>query len=45
MVDYRKYHCGSCEFFEWNGEKYSKGYCSWYKVYYYADDACDHWRG
>ena len=39
-----KEHCGTCENFEWNGEEYSKGYCKWYKTYYYCDDSCEHWE-
>lgn len=35
--------CGSCKYYSYEG-KYSKGYCSWYKAYYYADDSCDHWQ-
>jgi len=44
MADYIKYHCSTCEYFEWDGDENHKGYCAWYKVYYYADDQCDHWK-
>ena len=41
--------CGSCINFEENsGDKYDKsnadyvkGYCTWYRCYYYPDDSCD----
>lgn len=41
--------CGSCINFEDNsGDKYDKsnadyvkGYCTWYRCYYYPDDSCD----
>ena len=35
--------CGSCKYYTYEGE-YKKGYCSWYKSYYYADDSCSHWE-
>lgn len=43
MAYYVKYRCGSCKYFEWDGCDYSKGYCAWYKTYYYPSDSCDHW--
>ena len=36
--------CGSCQFFEFAGSQL-KGYCEWYKTYYYPDDSCSHYRG
>ena len=38
-----KYTCGSCKEFEYAG-KNCKGYCNWYKCYYYPDDSCRHWE-
>lgn len=44
MSDYvEKYKCGSCMYYEYAG-KYEKGYCSWYRSYYYPDDECNHWE-
>lgn len=43
MSDYvEKYKCGSCKYYEYAGA-YEKGYCSWYKAYYHADESCDNW--
>lgn len=36
-------HCRSCKYYEFSGEN-SKGYCSWFKAYYYADDSCKHYE-
>lgn len=46
--------CGSCDNFEdrrnnspydTNNYNYEKGYCSWYRTYYYPDDSCiSHYR-
>ena len=33
--------CGKCENYSFKGDN-SKGYCSWYKTYYYPDDSCPH---
>ncbi len=38
-----KYTCGSCKYYEFEGEN-SKGYCSWYKAYYYPTDSCRNWE-
>ena len=35
--------CGSCKNYEYAGE-YQKGYCSYYRSYYYHDDSCSHWE-
>ena len=44
MADWvREYTCGSCAEYEYEGENY-KGYCRWYKTYYYPDDNCQHWE-
>ncbi len=44
MGDYvEKYKCGSCRYFEYAG-RYEKGYCSWYRTYYHADEECNHWE-
>lgn len=37
-----KYKCGSCKYFEY-ASQYEKGYCSWYRTYYHADESCDNW--
>lgn len=43
MSDYvEKYKCGSCREYEYEG-KNKKGYCKWYRAYYYPDDSCSHW--
>lgn len=43
MSDYVvKYKCGSCRNYEYEG-KDTKGYCSYYRSYYYPDDSCSHW--
>lgn len=39
----RENTCGTCEYYEYEGENV-KGYCSWYRTYYYDDDHCDHYR-
>ena len=33
--------CGNCQEFEFKN-KLEKGYCNWYKCYYFADDTCKH---
>lgn len=33
--------CGSCVYFEFLGDD-RKGYCSYYKCYYYPGDSCNH---
>ena len=33
--------CGSCGYYEFEGDGY-KGYCSYYKSYYYPGDSCEH---
>ena len=38
MYDYYE-QCGSCVYYEFNGEGY-KGYCSYYKSYFYPGDSC-----
>ena len=35
--------CGSCRYYTYEGEN-TKGYCSWHKSYYFADDSCSHWE-
>ena len=42
MADYYN-QCGSCDYYRFEGE-YKKGYCSWYKTYYYPDETCNHYR-
>lgn len=44
MADYvEKYKCGSCKEYTYEGPN-KKGYCSWYRAYYYPDDSCKHWE-
>ena len=38
-----KYTCGSCKEYEYAGENY-KGYCNYYRCYYFPDDSCNHWE-
>lgn len=33
--------CGGCTYYDFQGDNY-KGYCSWYKCYYYPGDSCSH---
>lgn len=33
--------CGGCTYYDFQGDNY-KGYCSWYKSYYYPGDSCSH---
>lgn len=33
--------CGGCTYYDFQGDDY-KGYCSWYKCYYYPGDSCSH---
>lgn len=35
--------CGGCIDYDYQGDNV-KGYCSWYKCYYYPGDTCDHQR-
>lgn len=43
MTDYvKKGTCGSCKYYEYEGA-YSKGYCNYYRCYYYPDDSCRYW--
>lgn len=34
--------CGSCNYFEFEGDN-RKGYCSYYKAFYYPGDSCSHY--
>lgn len=43
MAYVRENTCGSCSNYEYEGEN-SKGYCSYYRSYYYPDDSCSHWE-
>lgn len=43
MAYVRENTCGSCKNYEYEGEN-SKGYCSYYRSYYYPDDSCGHWK-
>lgn len=44
MSDYVvKGTCGSCSYYEYAGQ-YQKGYCSYYRAYYFSDDSCNHWE-
>jgi len=33
--------CGGCTYYDFQGDNY-KGYCSWYRCYYYPGDSCSH---
>ncbi len=33
--------CGGCKYYDFQGD-HSKGYCSWYRSYYYPGDSCSH---
>lgn len=33
--------CGGCTYYDFQGDN-TKGYCSWYKSYYYPGDSCSH---
>ncbi|MBE5838446.1 CFI-box-CTERM domain-containing protein [Butyrivibrio sp.] len=35
--------CGTCTHYEYAGEN-EKGYCSYYKSYYFSDDTCSHYE-
>ena len=35
--------CGNCERYTYEG-KDRKGYCDWYRSYYYPTDSCSHFR-
>lgn len=44
MGDYvAKYTCGTCKYYQYEGQD-TKGYCNWYKSYYYHSDSCNHWE-
>lgn len=44
MADYVKYGtCGTCLNYSYEGE-YKKGYCSYYRTYYYHDETCNNWE-
>ena len=32
-----QYQCGGCVYYDFQGD-YKKGYCSWYRSYYYPGD-------
>lgn len=34
--------CGACSYFEYEGDN-SKGYCNYYRAYYWPDDNCKHY--
>lgn len=36
-----QYQCGGCVYYDFQGD-YKKGYCSWYRSYYYPGDNCSH---
>lgn len=44
------YQCGNCQYYDSGGytpdkyPSYYKGYCSWYKTYYYPGNSCNHQR-
>lgn len=40
MASYEE-QCGGCTYYDFQGDNY-KGYCSWYKSYYYPGDSCSH---
>ncbi len=35
--------CGACKYHENKGDN-TKGYCSYYRAYYYNDDSCSHYE-
>lgn len=35
--------CKSCKYYDYEGDN-RKGYCEYYKSYYYPSDSCDHWK-
>lgn len=39
----QQYTCGSCINYSYEGEN-SKGYCSYYRSYYYPSESCNHWE-
>lgn len=41
MSRYYDYQCGGCVYFDFQGDN-EKGYCSWYKTYYWPGETCDH---
>lgn len=43
MAYVRDYTCGTCVNYTYEGEN-TKGYCSYYKTYYYHDESCSHWE-
>ena len=36
--------CKICKYFDENETSGGKGYCEWYKAYYYPDDNCSHFE-
>lgn len=34
--------CGECTYYEMPKNKYEKGYCEYYRAYYYPEDSCSH---
>lgn len=42
MLNYDN-RCGSCGYFGFVSD-YKKGYCEYYKAYYYPDDSCYHYK-
>ncbi len=36
--------CGSCKEYSFEGDN-KKGYCSYYRSYFYPDDSCQHYAG
>ena len=34
--------CKNCKYFDENETSGGRGYCEWYKTYYYPDDNCSH---
>lgn len=37
-------NCASCEYYDYNEKWGLKGYCTWYKTYYYPEDTCSHYK-
>ena len=38
---YYENQCGGCVYYDYQGDN-SKGYCSWYRTYYYPGETCSH---
>lgn len=36
--------CEKCKYFDENATSGGKGYCEWYRTYYYPDDSCSHFE-